>query len=594
MGAELGQEVVLTGVPASPGIIIGKAYHVERDEPKVVYEYLLKKEDLGKELKRFEIAVDDVRSRLYDYIKELPGEFQDHKFILNTHLMILDDQMIYEETKKLISEEQINAEWALKRSLEKIRSLFHSIQDDYIKGRLKDIVDVCEMVWRSLAGKSTSDIKTIRGRVIIVARDLSPADTSQMNIERVMGFVTDMGGKTSHTAIMAQTLQIPAVVGLGKATGAIANDQIVIVDGISGKVIVNPTDETILAYEDLKRRYESRQAEVIRSAHLPAETTDGYSVIVRGNIELFEEVTAVLDYGAEGIGLYRTEFLYLASRTLPTESQLFETYRDLAEIVAPHPVTIRTLDLGGDKFASTMDLAEEMNPAMGLRAIRLCLKERHIFETQLRAILRASNFGNIRLMFPLVSGVSDIIAVKEVLNKVQEDLIREGLPFNPDLQVGIMVEVPAAVAVADLLAREVDFFSIGTNDLIQYALAIDRTNENVAYLYQPYHPALLRMVKHTVDAGKREGISVAMCGEMAGEPLLVPLLLGLGLSELSVNPPAIPIVKRLVRLTSMEEGKEMLAQAMTCITSKEVRAYLNMRMHQRYPDLFSSEGTLLM
>ena len=591
---ETRKETVLSGIPASPGIVIGKSFHVERDEPKVIYEYLLTDNQIEEELKRFDAAVAEVRAQLSGYIQELPGEFQDHKHVLSAHLMILEDRMIYENTRRLIKSEKINAEWALKRSLDRARRLFERVVDNYIKSRVEDVVAVCEMIWRYLAGKDHNDIRTIKGRVIIVARDLSPADTAQMNIEQVMGFVTDMGGRTSHTVIMAQTLQIPAVVGLKNATERIANSQVIIVDGNAGKVILNPSDETIVAYEDLKRRYEMYQAEIIRSAHLPAETLDGCHIYVRGNIELFEEVTAVLDYGAEGIGLYRTEFLYLASKTLPNEEQLFETYRDLAEIVSPHPVTIRTIDLGGDKFASSIPLAPEMNPALGLRAIRFCLKERGIFETQLRAILRASNYGSIRLMFPLVSGVSDIIAVKEVLDKVKDDLTRQGIPFNQDMPVGIMVEVPSAVIVADLLAREVDFFSIGTNDLIQYALAIDRANENVAYLYQPYHPALLRMIKQVVGAAKREGISVAMCGEMAGEPLLAPLLLGLGLDELSVNPTSIPFLKQLIRMISLEECNNILAQCMTCVTSRQVREYLNLKMSHHFPAHFAPDGSFVL
>ena len=587
-------EFVLKGIPASPGIVIGKAYHVERDRPKILYEYLLTEEQVEGELKRFDAAVEEVRQQFSKLIEGLPAELRDHQQVLKAHLLILDDRMVNEQTRNRIEKEMINAEWALKKSLDHIRRLFDSIEDSYIKGRVEDIVDVCESIWRNLAGKDTVDIGKIKGRAIIVARDLSPADTTQMNIEKVQGFVTDMGGKTSHTVIMAQSLRIPAVVGLGNATELIPNNRLVVLDGTAGKVIVNPTDETIVAYGDLKRRYEMHQAEIIREAHLPAQTKDRYDIHVRGNIELFEEVTAVLDYGAEGVGLYRTEFLYLATKELPTEEHLFECYRDLAEIVSPHPVTIRTIDLGGDKFASVMDLAEEMNPALGLRAIRFCLKERKIFETQLRAILRASHYGNIRIMFPLVAGVSDIIAVKEVLKKVQDDLTRESIPFDPDMPVGIMVEVPSAVVVADLLAREVDFFSIGTNDLIQYSLAIDRTNENVAHLYQPYHPALLRMIKQVVEAGKREGIPVAMCGEMAGDPLCVPLLLGLGLDELSVNPPTIPMVKRVIRMSTMEECKKLLAQALTCITARDVRDYLNLKLSRSFPHHFEADGSFVM
>jgi phosphotransferase system enzyme I (PtsI) len=593
MSSNLHPEIILEGVPAAAGIVIGKAYHVERQEPKIIYQYLLNERQVEEELGRFDAAVEETRLQLNRCIHESPLEFQEHSYILNAHLMILQDRMVYGATRNKIRTEQINAEWALKKSVEEIRAMFDRIKDAYIKGRFKDIVDVCQMIWRNLSGRDFTDISTIKRRVIIVAHDLSPADTSQIDVERVMGFVTDIGGKTSHTVIMAQALQIPAVVGLGDVSSLLGNDEVIIVDGTAGIVILNPTDETILEYEDRKLRYETYRAEIIRSAHLPAETLDGYATWVKGNIELFEEVTAVLDYGGEGIGLYRTEFLYLVSKELPSEEQLFESYRDLAVIVHPHPITIRTLDLGGDKFVSALELPQEINPAMGLRAIRFCLKERHIFKTQLRAILRASNYGKIKLMFPLIAGVTEAVAAKEVLREAQEELKQEGIPYDPHIEVGIMVEVPAAVAVADLLAKEVDFFSIGTNDLIQYSLAIDRTNEHVAYLYQPYHPALLRMVKQVVDAAKKEGISVAMCGEMASDPLCVLLLLGMGLDELSVNPPSIPRVKMLIRMATKKECDEYLAQAMTCVTSEQVRQLLNKKMSERFPKYFTSEGSFI-
>ena len=585
------QDIVLQGIAASPGIVIGKTYHVDRGEMKIIYEYLLNDAQVAEELGRFEAAVEKTRNQLRLVREEVPEEFKDHIHILDAHLLILKDRMIYEETLKTIEKEQINVEWALKRTLDKARAAFSKIRDGYIRGRIKDIEDVILMVLRNLAGKGYEDITTIKDRVIIVAHDLSPADTSQMNIDRVMGFITNVGSKTSHTSIVAQSLQIPAVVGLERATDRVGNNQLIVLDGSKGKIIINPSEATLEEYSQKKGKYERYLADIVRCAHLPAETIDGFRISIKGNIEQLEEVTAVLDFGAEGIGLYRTEFLYLSSKTLPDEEELFENYREVCEIVAPQPVTIRTLDLGGDKFASNLELSEEMNPAMGLRGIRFCFKMKQIFESQLRAICRASHYGNVKVMFPLISGVSETVRAKQILKKVQEDLTREGIPFDEDLQVGIMIEVPSAVAIADLLAREVDFFSIGTNDLIQYSLAVDRANEYVAYMYMPFHPALLRMIRQVVTSAKREGIHVAMCGEMAADPLCIPLLLALGLDELSINPHAIPLIKRIIRTSTLEESRDYLSHTFNLNTADEVRTYLTQVITKRFPEELAPDGT---
>ncbi len=581
------KDIRLKGISASAGIVIGKAYHVDRGEMKIIYEYLLNEEQVSRELKRFDAAVGLTEAQLRQVKKEVPDEFKDHAYILDAHLLILKDRMVHEATRRTIDQDKINVEWALKKSLETARQAFSKIRDPYIRGRIKDMEDVVGMIMRNLAGKRAEDISTIKDRVIVVAHDLSPADTSQMNLDRVMGFVTNMGSKTSHTSIVAQSLQIPAVVGLERATDRIGNNELVILDGTTGDVIVNPSEDVLQEYKRRKRRYEEYHSEIVRCAHLPAETLDGHVISIRGNIELLEEVTAVLDYGAEGVGLYRTEFLYLSHGSLPEEDELFENYREVAEILAPESVTIRTLDIGGDKFASQLELSEEMNPALGLRAIRFCLKMRHVFEAQLRAICRASHYGHVKILFPLISGVSEIVEAKKILREVQEKLSREGVPFDKNMEVGIMVEVPSAVTVADLLAREVDFFSIGTNDLIQYSLAVDRTNEYVAHLYMPYHPALLRMIRHVVLCAKREGIRVAMCGEMAGDPLCVPLLLAMGLNELSMNPHSIPIIKRIIRLATLEECREYLAQVMDLPTGEEVKSYLTQVLSRRFPEEFA-------
>jgi phosphotransferase system enzyme I (PtsI) len=497
--------------------------------------------------------------------------------------MILQDSMVREATIDRILNERINAEWALKKSFEAIGKIFQQIDDDYIKNRIDDVEMVTERVLRSLSGKAQGSLSKIDERVIIVAHDLSPADTAELNTSKVMGFVTDVGGRTSHTSIMAQALEIPAVVGLQMVTSLVEDGSLLIVDGNAGLVIIDPDDELIIHYQEKQIEHEKYRSRMARISHLPAETLDGYRIAIKANIEFLEEVAAVRDYGADGIGLYRTEFHYLRSKGLPSEEELFEDYREVAEIIAPNPVTIRTLDLGGDKFASEM--SKEMNPAMGLRAIRFCLREPEIFKSQLRAILRASAFGQVQLMFPMISGLQEVLDAKEILWQVKNELDREKIHYDPDIKVGIMIEVPSAVTMADALANFVDFFSIGTNDLIQYALAIDRINEHVAYMYQPFHPAILRMIQQVVNAANKAGITVSLCGEMAGDPLCVSILLGLGLNDLSMNARTIPIIKKVIRALSLGQAREDFRNVIRLTTAKEVRNYILDRMRELLPEM---------
>ncbi len=564
----------LEGIPVSPGIICGKARVVDRSRVKILYQYLISDRQVNLEVKRFKEALADAKAHIATLRDHMPEQLKAHGFILDTHLMILDDSMLSEATVRTILDEKINAEWALKKSVHEVRRLFEQIEDDYIRERINDVENVAQRVLMNLCGKEPTSLSDIEERGIIVAHDLSPVDTSEMNIAKIMGFITDVGGRTSHTAIMAQALKIPAVVGLESATQAIPDGTLIIVDGNTGRIIINPDDQTILAYQEKQLEHERHVSSVLRQCHLPAETVDGRRTSIMANIEFLEEMAVARDHGAEGIGLYRTEFLFLRSKELPTEQELFEDYREVAEFISPLPVTIRTLDLGGDKFSSTLPLGKEMNPALGLRAIRFCLKEGGIFRRQLRAIMRASAFGHVRLMFPMISGVQEVLDAKVVLTEVKEELDREGLEYDPNLSVGIMIEIPAAVTVADILARHVDFFSIGTNDLIQYALAIDRVNEHVAYMYQPFHPAILRMIRHVVVAARDAGIEVALCGEMAGDPLCAPILLGLGVQQLSMNAGNIPAVKTMIRTLSAEKAEALLDAVLQLSTSYEVRQYI--------------------
>ena len=579
------EKKILQGIAVSPGIVIGKAHLVDRSRMKIFYHYLVDEKQVEKELARFREALKKTEEQLVGLKNRMPDHIKQHAFIIDSHLMILNDGMLTEATEENIVREKINAEWALSKSVNKIRRIFGEIDDEYIRNRLFDVENVTERILRNLAGEEQESLAEITNRVIIVAHELTPCDTTEMNVGKVMGFITDVGGRTSHTAIMAQALEIPAVVALEIATREIEDGDLLIVDGTSGEVVINPDDSDIIYYQEKHLRHERYKKSIAKTSHLPAETLDGHRVAVRANIEFLEEVAAVKDHGGEGIGLYRTEFLYLRSGGLPSEEELFEDYKEVAEIMSPDPVTIRTLDIGGDKFASDLSITKEMNPALGLRAIRFCLKEPEIFKQQLRAIIRASAHGNIQLMFPMISGVQEIQQAKGILEEVKQELDDKGIHYDPHLKVGIMIEIPSAVTMAEVLAQHVDFFSIGTNDLIQYALAIDRVNEHVAYMYQPFHPAILRMIRAVVKAGQSVGIPVALCGEMAGDPLCTGVLLGLGIQELSINPRSIPVIKKVIRLFSLKEARRDLNRVMKMTTAKEVRNYLSKVMAPKLAEL---------
>ncbi len=580
---------VINGIGVAPGVAIGKAFHVDNDEVPIVSYHLDHESQIAEEIERFEQAIRETEGDLEKIKENLPKEFKDHASILDTYLMILKDRMIFNQTIDIIKHQKINAEWALKQAIRKTSNVFKTIDDDYIRSRISDIRYVGDRIFRHLAGMGTPKVKCNKERVIIVAHDLSPADAAQIQLEKIMAFVTDLGGSTSHTSIIARSLNIPAVVGLGHVTDETSNGDIIIVDGIEGKVIIDPDEETIARYYEKQSDYENYTKTIIRSAHQKAETLDGHKIKVEANIEMLEEIVAVFDNGAEGIGLYRTEFLYMNRDDVPTEEELYATYSELAELIAPKTVNIRTLDLGADKFSATSGkLREESNPALGLRSIRLCLREEELFFTQLRAILRASaSYKNVRIIFPMISGMEELLQAKAILKRARESLKRDGLDFDENISLGLMMEVPAAVAIADMLAKEVDFFSIGTNDLIQYTLAIDRVSEHVAHLYEPLHPAVLRSIKQIVDAGKRNGIPVSICGEMAGEPFYLPILLGFGLNSLSMTPRAIPRIKNMIRNIKLSEAQEFTEKALNLPTAEHIISYLQELMDKRFSNIFA-------
>ncbi len=569
MSKPVAQEKRLKGINASPGICIGKAYLVDKEGVDVVEKYSIKNEQLQGEVKRFKAAVKKARDEFQTILKNRPEELQ-RDYILETHIALLDDKMLYGKTIETIQSEGVNAEWALKKIVSNLKATFEKMGDEYLKERASDVVHVSDAIMRNLVGVASKNIAAIDKRVILVAYDLSPADTSQINLARIKGFITNRGGKASHTGIMAQALEIPAVVGLETATIAIKSDDLIIVDGNTGTVIIDPSEQTLFEYEERKIGYEKYKAVITRESHLRAETTDGTQLEVMANIEFPEEVISVKNYGGDGIGLYRTEFQYMNRPEFPNEEELFEKYREVVELMTPKPVTIRTLDINGDKAIANQSGLDEANPALGLRAIRYCLRKPDVFKTQLRAILRAAAFGNVRILFPMISAYYEICEAIRALDEAAESLEKDGLPYKREIEIGIMMEVPSAVVLADLLADKVDFFSIGTNDLIQYALAIDRGNRNVAHLFQPLDPAVLRLIKRVADVSREKGIEVFICGEMAATARHIPLLLGLGMDELSMNPQSMPRAKRVIRSLSVSDARSFAREALKKKTARGV------------------------
>ncbi|MFZ0610659.1 MAG: phosphoenolpyruvate--protein phosphotransferase [Desulfobacterales bacterium] len=576
-------EIVLDGINASPGICIGKAYLVDKEGVEIIARYLIPKVQISSELKRFKAAVKKSRDEIRAIIENTPDDFRQQSSILETQEVLLKDKLLYGKTIAIIEQEGVNAEWALKKVVAHLKSIFQGMADPYLRERASDVVNLSDRIMRNLVGVKQVNIGMIDKRVILVARDLSPAETSQIRLERIKGFVTDKGGKSSHTGIIARTLEIPAVFAVGNATASIKNDDLIVLDGITGKVIVHPNEKTLVKYEQRRIRYERQKAAISRRSRLPVETFDGQSVKVMGNIELPEEVVSVVNYGGDGIGLYRTEFQYMSRPRLPGEDELYDKYSDVVQVMAPKPVTIRTLDINGDKAISTESGLNEANPALGLRGIRYCLQRPDVFRTQLRAILRAAVYGKVRIMFPMVATRCEVVKAKQALKEAAASLAQDGVAFSDDLEIGVLVEVPSAVIMADAIAEEADFFSIGTNDLIQYTLAIDRNNKNVAHLFQPLDPAILRMLKHVTDVAAQKKIKVVICGEMASDPLHTPILLGLGIDELSMNPQAIPTIKQMIRSIKICDTKALVEEALKLMSTEKVLALLR----DAYGDILS-------
>ncbi|HID55304.1 TPA: phosphoenolpyruvate--protein phosphotransferase [Candidatus Poribacteria bacterium] len=574
---------VLTGIPASPGIAIGKAFLFQND-PKARRRSITPQE-IAEEIRRLEEAVRITKEKLHEIHERLSSTMPSNTAsMFQAQMLMLEDPMFLEKVYQEIEESLVNAEWAVMKVGEELAETLSQVEDEYLRERAIDIKDVSRHILANLSGEERLDISSLQEKVIIVAHDLAPSDTALLPKEKVMGFATDMGSRISHTAILARSLEIPAVVALGDISTRITTGQMIILDGNRGKLIIDPDDETIARYEGIRLKFIEHERELSVIRDLPAVTTDGHEVMLSANIEFPEELEALKQYGARGIGLYRTEYFYLRKDTLPTEEELFEDYKNVAQAVSPDPVIIRTLDLGADKFVSYLGVPESMSSMMGLRAIRLCLKYQEIFLPQLRAILRASVYGNVKLMFPLISGIEELRQAKSVLEKAKKELDEKGIPYDHDMEMGVMIEIPAAAITSDILAKEVDFFSIGTNDLIQYTLAVDRGNEEISWMFEPFHPAVLRLIKFVIESAHKNGIWVGLCGEMAADPVFTLILLGLGLDEFSMNPASIPEVKGIIRASSYADARRIAEEALSFSTAWEIEAYIWRTAMQRFPE----------
>ncbi|MBB5323882.1 phosphotransferase system enzyme I (PtsI) [Anoxybacillus tepidamans] len=568
---------LIQGIAASSGIAIAKAYRLETPNFAVEKKTIV---DPQAEIARFEAAVAKAKEEL-EQIKDhaLRQLGEDKAAIFSAHLLVLSDPELLNPVKDKIEAEQVNAEYALDEVATMFVTMFESMDNEYMKERAADIRDVTKRVLAHLLGVTISNPSLISKEVVIIAEDLTPSDTAQLNRQYVKGFATDIGGRTSHSAIMARSMEIPAVVGTKAVTTEIQNDDIVIIDGLDGQVVVNPSDDVLAQYEEKRARFEAQKAEWSKLVHEQTVTSDGHHVELAANIGTPEDVKGVLANGAEGIGLYRTEFLYMGRSELPTEEEQFEAYKTVLERMEGKPVVVRTLDIGGDKELPYLELPKEMNPFLGFRAIRLCLEMQDMFRTQLRALLRASVYGNLKIMFPMIATLDEFRQAKAILLEEKEKLQNEGVSVAETIEVGMMVEIPAAAVLADQFAKEVDFFSIGTNDLIQYTMAADRMNERVSYLYQPYNPAILRLIHNVIDAAHKEGKWAGMCGEMAGEELAIPILLGLGLDEFSMSATSILRARSQLKKLSKEEAASLKETILSMNTAEEVIAFVKQTFH---------------
>ncbi|BDR67550.1 phosphoenolpyruvate-protein phosphotransferase [Clostridium tetani] len=562
----------MKGISASNGIAIGKAFILKIGDIEIIKETI---KDGEEENQRFITALEKGKKQLSKIMKDAKEKLGEEKSkIFEAHLFMLDDPEFTGQVSEKILKQKINAEYALKSTSEELVAIFEQIEDDYMRERVADIKDVTNRILRILTGNEGISISEIEEESILIGYDLTPSDTAQIDKNKILGFATEIGGVTSHSAIIARSIGIPSVLGVGKEIKEIKNGELIILDGNKGLIITNPDDEKINLYKKQIEGEKKLQKILGKYKNIEVITLDGRKVEVASNIGSIEDSENALKNGAEGIGLFRTEFLYMASSELPEEEFQYNAYKEVLEKMGEKPVIIRTLDIGGDKKLSYLTIDEEMNPFLGYRAIRLCLHRKDIFKTQLRALLRASYYGNLKIMFPMIANLQELREAKSILEECKEELRKESIAFNENIKVGIMVEIPSAAIMSDVLAKEVDFFSIGTNDLIQYTIAVDRMNEKVSYLYDFFNPAVLRLINNVIVNGHKEGKFVGMCGEMAGKKELIPLLLGMGLDEFSMSASSILKAKKLITELNYEDCKKIVSKVMEMKTAEEIKVFL--------------------
>lgn len=582
---------MLRGIPVSQGVSQGRVVVLNRSRivpAKAGFET----DDQANEEARLKTALAETRKQILAVQGKLRDELgAKESLIFDAHLLVIEDPAMLEEVNRQIREDHFTPEYAFFTASEKYAKALSAVDDTYLSERAADIRDVTQRVLGNLMGQpKRAGVGDLTEPCIVVANDLTPSDTAQLDPAKVLGVVTEIGSRTSHTAILARSLQIPAVLGLGDAIEELKPGHSVLLDGFNGSVIISPSNQSLFEYGQLVERQTSIEESLNEIRTEPAQTSDGHTIILSANIERAADVEAVRKSGAIGVGLFRTEFLYINRSDLPDEEEQFQVYKKVAESLAPEPVIIRTLDLGGDKLLSHVTMSAEMNPFLGWRAIRLCLEEKDLFRIQLRAILRASLFGDLKIMYPMVSGMDELEAANALLDECREQLRAEGIAFSDSLDIGVMIETPSAAMIADSLAKRVQFFSIGTNDLIQYSLAVDRLNEKIAHLYEPTHPGILRLIKTTVDAGQAQGIWTGLCGEMAGDLAMVPLLIGLGVDELSVAPSMVPRVKMLIRSVEIAKARELAEFSLNSESPKEILANAMRLAKEAVPSFFETNS----
>jgi len=583
-------EKIFRGIPVSNGVCRGKILVLGKTQHAISAQ-ALPDDALPGEVTKFEKALVQTRQEILEVQRKVNTAMGAAEAgIFEAHLLVLEDRTLIDEVLRAINTEKLSAAQAFHKISERYAATLAAIEDEYLRERAADMRDVATRVLNNLTGKRESaSLHQLPEPCIIISHDLTPSDTAQMDRAKVLGFATDVGSKTSHTAIMARSLRIPAAVGLNTITSELETGQYVLLDGFNGIVILNPTDQTLFEYGQLIRKQVSLEEKLLDTVLKPAVTLDGQSIVLSANIEQAADADAVKASGAEGVGLFRTEYLYITSEHLPTEEQQFEAYRQAAAALKPQPVVMRTFDLGGDKFLSHLQVPVEMNPFLGWRAIRFCLEERDIFRSQIRAILRASAHGNVKMMYPMISGLDELNQANALVEEYKAELRQEKIPFDEGMEIGAMIEIPSAVLIADSLAKRLKFLSIGTNDLIQYSLAVDRMNEKIAHLYQPTHPAIVRLIKATVDAAHRHNIWVGVCGEMAGDPVMTPLLLGLGVDELSAAPPIVPQIKFMIRRLKSSETKALAEFALNSESATDILARCQELARNAAPGLFENK-----